>query len=212
MHHHGGYWLVTGTQHNALPSAVIPASGRGSERKNAVIEAAAEILRESGPAAVTHRAVARRANSSLSATTYYFQGISDLLHQAARANMARWASRAERVAERAESLDHPLSNEELVDLLLEASIPPDENLQAHYSQLISSGDSALVFSAYRTGRSRLNTAVARILECRGLTLNVDLVIGVVDGAAVSALSEGHDVHEAIRTLLMTLLRETGQAV
>lgn len=202
---------MTVTKHNTLTSAVMPTSGRGNERKNAVIEAAAEILRESGPSAVTHRAVARRANSSLSATTYYFEGISDLLHQAARANMARWAARAERVAERAESLEHPISNEELVDLLLEASIPPDENLQAHYSQLISSGDSALVFSAYRTGRSRLNAAVARILGCRGITLNVDLIIGVVDGAAVSALTEGLDVHEAIRRLLLSLLKETGQA-
>lgn len=184
------------------------ASTKGTERKRAVIEAAAAILRESGPGAVTHRAVARRARCSLSATTYYFEGIADLLHQAGRANMARWASRAERAAEQAEAAPGHLSDDALVELLLEACVPQDENLQAHYSQLISSGNSALVSSAYRTGRSRLNAAVIRILNCREVPLSADLVIGVVDGASVSALSEGRDVYATIRELLTALLQAT----
>ena len=126
-----GCGLIAAIKQEKVVVSATSSSRRGSERKRAVVEAAAAILRESGPTSVTHRAVARRANSSLSATTYYFEGISDLLHQAARANMARWAARAERVAERAESLDADITDDLLVELLLEASIPDDENLQAH---------------------------------------------------------------------------------
>lgn len=206
-----GVLTISVTHQEKMTTSTASPSRRGSERKQAVIEAAAAILRENGPTAVTHRAVARRANSSLSATTYYFEGLSDLLSQAARANTSRWASRAERVAERAESLHGNITDEMLINLLLEASIPDDENLQAHYSQLISAGDSELVCSAYRTGRSRLNAAVARILACRNISLDVDLIIGMVDGAAVSALSEGHDVHDAIRRLLHSLLTTAGHS-
>ena len=53
---------------------------------------------------MSHRAVARRAGCSLSATTYYFKGLDDLLYQAGLINIAIWASRAEHVADKVEAL------------------------------------------------------------------------------------------------------------
>ena len=63
------------------PISVRPAATtvKGEARRQAIIEAAAALIRESGPSAVSHRAVAQRARCSLSATTYYFNGLDDLL-------------------------------------------------------------------------------------------------------------------------------------
>ena len=60
---------------------------RGEDRRQTIIEAAAAIIRESGPSAISHRSVAKRAGCSLSATTYYFDGLEDLLHQAGLVNI-----------------------------------------------------------------------------------------------------------------------------
>ena len=85
---------------NRSDSRVTP---RGEDRRQAIIDAAAAIIRESGPSGVSHRSVAKRAGCSLSATTYYFDGLEDLLHQAGLVNIGLWASRAERVADRIEA-------------------------------------------------------------------------------------------------------------
>ena len=55
---------------------------RGRKTREAIIEATIAILRESGAAAVSHRAVAKRAGTSLAATTYHFATLDDLLVQA----------------------------------------------------------------------------------------------------------------------------------
>ena len=66
-------------------SSVIQYQGRkarraGSEqRRQAILEAALTIIVQDGIRAVRHRAVAREAEVPLSATTYYFKDISDLI-------------------------------------------------------------------------------------------------------------------------------------
>ena len=181
-------------------SGVRPTS-RGEGRRQTIIEAAAAIIREEGPAEVSHRAVARRAGCSLSATTYYFKGLDDLLYQAGLINIAIWASRAEHVADKVEALEQipPLSGR--LDLVLQATLPQEGPYLGHYIQLISAGAVAPVEQAYHQGRQRLNAAVGRLLERLGAVVDPDLVIAVVDGAAVTALSEGRDVHATAADLL-----------
>ena len=97
---------------------------------------------------------------------------------------------------------------ERVEAILSATLPSGQALIGHYAQLISAGDFAPVASAYRTGRSRLNAAVARVLAHLRIDLTADLVIAVVDGAAVSALSEGRDVKATARELLEFVCRRS----
>ena len=56
--------------------------GRGDARRRAIVAATLELLRDGGPGAVTHRAVARAADVPLGATTYYFSSKADLLEHA----------------------------------------------------------------------------------------------------------------------------------
>lgn len=183
------------------------ATVKGEVRRRQIVEAAAALVREGGPSSVSHRAVARRAGCSLSATTYYFEGLEDLLHQAGALNISLWASRAEHVAERVESQSaEEVTSDERIEAILCATLPAGQALIGHYAQLISAGDFAPVALAYRTGRSRLNAAVARVLAHLHLDLTADLVIAIVDGAAVSALSEGRDVKTTARELLKLACR------
>lgn len=52
---------------------------RGAERREALVAAAGDLLRTSGPGAVTHRSVAEAAAVPLAATTYYFASKEELL-------------------------------------------------------------------------------------------------------------------------------------
>ena len=63
----------------------------------------------------------------------------------------------------------------------------------------------MVASAYQFGRVRLNIAVTTVLSEVGVELPAEVVIALVDGAAVSALSEGRDVRETAIALLESAL-------
>jgi DNA-binding transcriptional regulator YbjK len=182
-----------------------PSTRKGQRRREEIVAAAAEILRELGPQAVSHRSVAQRVGCSLSATTYYFSGLDDLLAAAGRVNIARWASRAELAAETAEANPAPATLDEVIASILSATLPTDEDLLGHYLQLVAAGGSAPVRRAYRTGRDRLNAAVSRVLRRAGVPWSAEMVIAVVDGAAVSALSEGRDVRETAEGRIRDLI-------
>ena len=134
---------------SSLAMAHTASTRKGFDKRQMIIEAAATLLREGGPEAVSHRSVAKLAGCSLSATTYYFDGLEDLLHQAGLANMSRWSERAERAAFRARKLKPSASVAERIDLILAATLPDDENIKGHYEQLVSAGSAALVASAYQ---------------------------------------------------------------
>lgn len=174
---------------------------KGWRRRQDIIDAAAALLREGGPVAVTHRAVASRAECSLSATTYYFSGIEELLAEAGGLNIAIWASRAERVASEVEAAPPAAGIEGTVTVLLRACLPGSASLENHYLQLAAASQSPVVARAYREGRSRLDAALQRIVDVVGRKLDPALVLAIVDGAAVEALSEGRDIRETAHDLL-----------
>ena len=72
---------------------------RGDRRRAELVAAAAGLVREHGPGAVSHRAVAARAGASLSATTYYFADLDELLAAAGAALAADWAAHARAAAQ-----------------------------------------------------------------------------------------------------------------
>lgn len=68
-------------QEQSIPYQGRKASRAGSEqRRRAILEAALSIVIKEGVRGVRHRAIARAANVPLSATTYYFKDINDLIN------------------------------------------------------------------------------------------------------------------------------------
>ncbi len=180
-----------------------PKSLKAQITRASLVVAAAAIMREDGPNAVTYRSVANRANTASSSTGYYFDSISDLLYEAGDYNMRAWARRAEQAADEAESSDVLWCREHVVDLFLSACMPAGTGTSApHYMQLLAASESVAVTKAYRAGRTRLDAAVARIIDRVGLKgVSPRFVIALVDGAAVSAVSEGESAHQRARDLL-----------
>lgn len=187
------------------PSTPVARRARGELRRMALVEAAAAIIREEGPVAVSHRAVARRVGCSLSATTYYFSGLDELLTEAGKVNIRMWARRAEKVAEDIEKSAAPETKDEAISLILRACLPPTDSLENHYLQLLEAARTAPVASAYAAGREQLDDAIARVLCHVGIDISPQLVVAVVDGSAVSALSEGRDVRQTAREMLTQIL-------
>lgn len=178
---------------------------KGEQRRMDIVQVAAEILREQGPASVTHRKVAARAGASLSATTYYFTGLDDLLGQAAAVNFTRWVNRANGVAAEVTRKKPPTSIDNAVSAVLRACLPVDENLENHYLQLIAASSFPTVNREYRERRGSLDAAVGSVLAWMKCDLPADLIMSIVDGAAVQAISEGRNVRQTAAGLVKEVL-------
>src|SRR4051794_27277197 len=90
---------------------------KGERRRQALVEAAAELLIEGGFDAVRHRAIAERAGLPLSSTTYYFDSLDELIAAAvehhARGELARGT------AQLAALPDRPRGVDAVIDLMLD---------------------------------------------------------------------------------------------
>lgn len=163
---------------------------------------------EVGPAAVTHRGIAARAEVPLAATTYYFASLDDLVGAAGERLAQQWALHAQSVAA---TVAGPSTVDEHARTLADAVLPEGDEtaVRGHYEHLVSAGRSRALAAAYAAGRAGLDTAVGELLATLGLTLSPELVVALVDGAAVSALSEGHDIRRRAATVLLHVLLPEG---
>ncbi len=110
---------------------------RGVARRDAIVRAAADLILQDGPAAVTHRAVATRADVPLAATTYYFTGLDDLMGAAGEFIVTGWAEHAHGAAERAARGGDRAREDARV--LVDAVLPPggESELRGFYEHLVA---------------------------------------------------------------------------
>ncbi|WP_080800609.1 TetR/AcrR family transcriptional regulator [Arabiibacter massiliensis] len=183
-----------------------PKSLKAQITRTSLVLAAAALLREQGPKAVTYRKVAKWAGAASSSVGYYFDSVTQLLHEAGRYNIQLWAERAEKAASAAEALSPEECRASVVDMLIRACLP-DESVvpSAHYAQLIAAAESDVVTEAYQKGRVSLDAAIGRILAQAGIDMPPRMVGTVVDGAAVAAISEGYDVRKFASNLLKQVI-------
>lgn len=100
-----------------------PKSLKAQITRTSLVLAAAALLRERGPEAVTYRKVAEWAGAASSSVGYYFDSVTELLHEAGCYNIELWIARAEKVAQAADAFSPEECRERVVDLLLEACLP-----------------------------------------------------------------------------------------
>lgn len=187
-------------------SSQTPKSLKAQITRTSLVLAAAALLREEGPGAVTYRRVAKWAGAASSSVGYYFDSVTELLQEAGQYNIQMWTQRAERAADAAEELSSEECRKNCIDLLIKACLPEDSMVPAaHYAQLIAAAESPAVTQAYQRGRRALDAAVARILEHAGIPMSPRLVYAIVDGAAVAAISEGYSVHDNVAALLAEVI-------
>ena len=95
-----------------------PKSLKAQITRTSLVLAAAALLRERGPEAVTYRKVAEWAGAASSSVGYYFDSVTELLYEAGCYNIELWIARAEKVAQAADAFSPEECRERVVDLLL----------------------------------------------------------------------------------------------
>jgi DNA-binding transcriptional regulator YbjK len=175
---------------------------RGTQRRDTIVSAAAELILRDGPSSVTHRSVAAQADVPLAATTYYFSGLDDLLAAAGQRIVRDWADRAQAIGHAvadavADGGVDALSTRSRALLLVDAVLPPGDHgeLLGFYEHVVSAGRSPVLATAFAQGRGELDVVVDELLAQLGVRFSAVLLIAVVDGAAVTALCEGRNVRD-----------------
>ncbi|GMA22821.1 TetR family transcriptional regulator [Luteimicrobium album] len=180
---------------------------RGAQRRDAIVRAAAELILSEGPAGVTHRTVAAQADVPLAATTYYFSGLDELVETAGRLLVERWTAHTREVVERD---DLPTTAAGKAERIVDAIGPSgdDAAVRGFYEHLVAAGRSAALGRAYAETRNGLDDAVSELLAKLGLDVSPQLIVAIVDGAALTALSEGRSVRPVALQLAQEVVERT----
>lgn len=94
------------------------------------------------------------------------------------------------------------------DVVVAAVLPAgdDDTVRAYYEHLLGSGRRPALARAFAEGRAGVDDVVARVVAAVGLDLPPAVAVALVDGAVVSALSEGRPVRTTARALLLAAAR------
>ncbi|PFG36497.1 TetR family transcriptional regulator [Flavimobilis soli] len=179
---------------------------RGEARREALVAAAAAIIREEGPGALTHRALALRAGVPLAATTYYFSSLEEILEVGGAVLAESWATNIREVLDDTEAVAAATTGIRRAELITRALLPEGDDavVRHHYEHLVGAGRTPALARSYASGRHRFDAAITEMLRALDVDEPPALVLAVVDGGAVAALSEGRPVRPYVAALLVRL--------
>jgi len=168
---------------------------RGAQRRAALLDAARDLLEEEGFGAVTHRAVAARAQLPLAATTYYFASREDLLGQAMRSLGASYLRTAHEVVARQRR--RPAGARAIASAVVEIVAGPDTDdpsaLLTFYERYIQAGRHPDLRPIVAELTRDLEGLVGVVLERACYDADDDLphlLVALVDGLLVGELAQG----------------------
>jgi DNA-binding transcriptional regulator YbjK len=186
---------------------------KGERRRQALVEAAAELLVERGFDAVRHRAVAERADLPLSSTTYYFGSLDELVVAA-----VEYHGRTELVrgtALLAALPAQPRGVDSVIDLVLDQLLGPPaadrdaESVLVRYERLVATFRRPYLRPLMQTLGAELRGLLLQVFTRSGVEVDprrLEQLIALVDGAVVNALIEvDPDPRAAARRLLREFL-------
>lgn len=187
-------WTLPCWHHSQVTTATTP---KGERRRQALVEAAGELLLEGGFDAVRHRSVATRADLPLASTTYYFASLEDLIARAVEhTGSAELSLMRDRVAE----VSHRRRGaESTVDLIVDLLVGPEgpdpsarEQLIVRYERSVASARHPELRDVQVRLRAQLDDLLADVLRRSGRACRQEQLrrlVAIVDGAVVCALSE-----------------------
>lgn len=184
---------------------------RGDATRIRVLEAVIRLLAHSGPGEITHRAVAKEAGVSLSATTYYFRSKSEMLHQAFRLHIDRVHDEVARLVEQNSWEQDPsrpkLTVNEMAaifEAFLKMQLSPKARMiqmAAVEAELHCARDRELA-EALGTHTESDRSMIADLLARAGSTsprADTEILFHFIEGATLDWLSRGADPEVADRS-------------
>ena len=196
------------TQEPAPDSAAAPRRrARGEARREALVAAAAALIRDQGAAALTHRTLAARAGVPLASTTYYFSSLEDILEAGGAVLAESWATSIRRVLDDTDAVVAATTGLRRAELIARALLPEGDDavIRHHSEHLVGAGRTPALARSYASGRHRFDEAIGDLLQALRVDQPPALVLAIVDGGAVTALSEGRPVRPYTAALLVRLV-------
>ncbi|MEV4311748.1 TetR family transcriptional regulator [Actinocrispum sp. NPDC049592] len=182
---------------------------KGERRRQALIEAGAQLLAEGGFDAIRHRAVAERAGLPLASTTYYFDSLDELITASvehhARIELARgWAQL------RAMTDPGPQTLIEMVLDQLLGDEPESEAVLLRYERLVATGRRPYLRPLMQILSGEMYDLLAEMFAKGGLPVDrerLEQIVHLVDGAVLNAIIEIHsDPRATARRMLKATLQ------
>jgi DNA-binding transcriptional regulator YbjK len=170
------------------------ATPKGERRRQALVEAASELLVEGGFDAVRHRAVAERAGLPLASTTYYFDSLDELITAAVEFHgRGELTSCRARLVDLSENLtDDDVLIELILDLLIGQDVTDTETMLLRYERLVATGRRPYLRPLMRSLSTELHALIADIFARAGRDIAPDRIeelIALVDGSVVNSFIE-----------------------
>lgn len=186
---------------------------KGERRRQALVEAAAQLLAEGGFDAIRHRAVAERAGLPLASTTYYFDSLEELITAAV---VRRGETEFDRGWAKLGETPANVGFDTLVELVLDQLLGDEseqdaEQVLLRYERLVATGRRPYLKPVMASDATRLRELLAAIFTRCGMPIDpdrIEQVIALVDGAVLNAIIEIHaDPRARARAMLRAALAE-----
>ena len=167
---------------------------RTLDRHALLVAAAADLLAEHGWAALTHRGLVARSGVPLASMTYYFDGVDDLVAQAAgelaRRHLDRARTAVQAVPRQRAGAERTLA---VVVEVLVGPAPTTRGFEAFYERYLRAGRSERLRPLVIRWNAETLDLVTEVLERTGrpaTRAQVRLLVAGLDGLLVTALAEG----------------------
>jgi AcrR family transcriptional regulator len=199
----------------------MPPSRRGVARKNAIIEAALELVGRDGIAGLSMRAVAAKAEIPLGAVGYYFDDKTDLIHAVYERHIQRETERVGRaVARMGDNPSAAALGEHLADFVIEGLSSMRLHVLAEYEFTVEAARRPSLAQTSSAWQSVLNGQLRSVMETLGSRspkTDARLILAVLAGLEVDQLPTELDpaarrsIREVLRRLLSSLELSWGSA-
>jgi len=163
-------------------------------RRRQLLQAVLRIIAREGVAAVTHRAVAGEAGTSLRSTTYYFRSKEDMIRQAFRFFASRSIERIEAMARdlSAEGTEPTSAIELIIDQILKGSSDPDTSSAAEFELVLAVAREPSFAPEYREFQVQLDRLVQKMMvqfQSNDPAADARIVLGFLRGFELKWLSQ-----------------------
>ncbi|GHP16495.1 hypothetical protein RN2511_012310 [Rhodococcus sp. NKCM2511] len=199
-----------------LPDALskMPPSRRGVAKKNAIVDAALEVVSEMGIAGLSMRVVAARAGIPLGAVGYYFAGKDDLIQAAFDRHIQRETARVTSAIARIG--EHPSTDDladRLADLVIDGLTHKRFRLLAEYEFTVEGVRRPALARASAAWQATLNIQLQTVLKNMDFTsprTDARLILAVLAGLEVDHLpnelrpADARTIREVLRRLVQSL--------
>jgi TetR/AcrR family transcriptional regulator, regulator of biofilm formation and stress response len=180
---------------------------KGVARKQAIVDAAIDLIAENGTDPLSHRAAARRAGVPDSAPSYYFESIEELTVEAFRAAIRAFVERIDGLRESVERT--AMSPEDAIGAYVAGAPAAARETRLQFEAYLYATKHPEVRGEVVAAIDAMTSAAEGVIRAIGrpdLCWAAPIVVAFVDGYTIQRLVKPEDGYEGLEDGLLALLR------